>query len=187
MLAGERCGVGEGAPLVPVLWPAWLQPGGRCGAWWLSCSWGPATSWRTGVITIANPALTHPLHQRLGWLLFVGGGKMKAKRRLACSVVSSEVCRLYYFYLWAGELIIIIFFSPLPQRCWLFLLAGGPDAFRSLSPDRKGMDWNHTDAVDFLHCFLLNSRAKSQEGTYRAMGPVCSMQFLRFTACLLTV
>lgn len=49
------------------------------------------------------------------------------------------------------------------------------------------MDWNHTDAVDFLHCFLLNSWAESQEGTYRATGPVYSMQFLRFTACLLTV
>lgn len=65
---------------------------------------------------MAEPALNHRLHRRLVWLLFGGGGKMKAERSLARSAVSSEVCRLDYFYLWVGELI-IIFFSPLPQRC----------------------------------------------------------------------
>lgn len=46
------------------------------------------------------------------------------------------------------------------------------------------MVWNCIDALDFLHCFLLNSWAKSDGGRYCVTGPVFSMQFLRFTACL---
>lgn len=46
------------------------------------------------------------------------------------------------------------------------------------------MVWNCIDALDFLHCFLLNSWAKSYGGRYCVTGPVFSVQFLRFTACL---
>lgn len=49
------------------------------------------------------------------------------------------------------------------------------------------MVWNCIDALDFLHCFLLNSLAKSYGGRYCVTGPVLSVQFLRFAACLCTL
>lgn len=156
-----------------------------------SSAWSCNLTRRLGIMAVAaaEQALSCHFSQHSDWLLFVYAHQKNGCRMLTGTHRGPFWCaptKLFLSLGWVadGWVLLLWVFFPLQKRCWLFLLAGVPGAFRSLSPDRKGMVWNCIDALDFLHCFLLNSWAKSDGGRYCITGPVFSMQFLRFTACL---
>lgn len=156
-----------------------------------SSPWSCGLARGLGIMAVAaaEQALSCHFSQHSDWLLFVYAHQKNGCRMLTGTHRGPFWCAPTQLFLslgWVadGWVLLLWVFFPLQKRCWLFLLAGVPGAFRSLSPDRKGMVWNCIDALDFLHCFLLNSWAKSDGGRYCVTGPVFSMQFLRFTACL---